>query len=148
MMGFWDGSDISCTICKQSAPRSRQTTTPTSHRSMFTGRMLFLTPNQQRQSTEGRIPDEIISFSCEWINLSCFSLSAATHSKHGCIDTPRRSFSFLGGTTGDAAITRIWALLTHLLTIGSRCNDCRVVFSSWSCVVRARVTDKAATHDA
>jgi len=51
--GFWDGSGISWTICKQSAPRSRQTTTPIPHHSIFTGRMLFLTPNQQRQSTEG-----------------------------------------------------------------------------------------------
>jgi len=34
----------------QSAPRSRQTAT---HRSVFTGRMPFLPPNQQRQSTEG-----------------------------------------------------------------------------------------------
>ena len=32
---------------------SSQTTTPTSHHSVFTGRMPFLTPNQQRQSTEG-----------------------------------------------------------------------------------------------
>jgi len=53
MMGFWDGSGISWTICKQSAPRSRQTTTPTPHQSSFTGRMLFLTPNQQCQGTEG-----------------------------------------------------------------------------------------------
>ena len=40
--------------CKQSAPRSRQITAPTPHRSVFTGRMLFLTPNQQCQSTEGQ----------------------------------------------------------------------------------------------
>ena len=46
------GSGISWAICK-SAPRSRQTTTPTPHHSFFTGRMLFLPPNQQRQSTEG-----------------------------------------------------------------------------------------------
>ena len=44
---------ISWTICKQSAPRSRQITTPTPRQSMFTGRMLFLTPSQQCQSTEG-----------------------------------------------------------------------------------------------
>jgi len=37
----------------QSAPCSRQTTTPTPHHSIFTGRMLVLTPDQQRQSTEG-----------------------------------------------------------------------------------------------
>ena len=53
MTGFWDGSCISWAICKQSAPRSRQITTPTPHHSIFTGRLLFLTPNQQRQSTEG-----------------------------------------------------------------------------------------------
>jgi len=44
---------IDWTICKQSAPRSRQITTPTPHHSMFTGQMLFLMPNQQYQSTEG-----------------------------------------------------------------------------------------------
>jgi len=53
MIGFWDGSGISWTICKQSAPRSRQITTATPHHSIFTGRMLFLTPNQQCQSSEG-----------------------------------------------------------------------------------------------
>jgi len=37
----------------QSAPRSRQITTPAPHRSVFTGRMPYLPPNQQRQSTEG-----------------------------------------------------------------------------------------------
>ena len=52
--GFWDGSGISWTTCKQSAPRSRQITTLTPHHSIFTGRMLFLTPSQQRHSTEGK----------------------------------------------------------------------------------------------
>jgi len=47
------GSGISCTMCKQSAPRSRQITTRMHHNSIFTGRMLFLTPSQQCQSTEG-----------------------------------------------------------------------------------------------
>ena len=46
------GSGISWAICK-SAPRSRQITTSTPHHSSFTGRMPFLPPNQQRQSTEG-----------------------------------------------------------------------------------------------
>ena len=53
VLGWQTGSGISWAICKQSVPRSRQITTPTPHRSVFTGRMLFLTPNQQRQSTEG-----------------------------------------------------------------------------------------------
>jgi len=48
------GSGISWAICK-SAPCSRQTTTPAPHHSFFTGQMPFLLPNQQRQSTEGRI---------------------------------------------------------------------------------------------
>jgi len=52
LMGFWDDSGISWTICK-SAPRSRQITTPATHHSVFTGRMPFMSPNQQRQSTEG-----------------------------------------------------------------------------------------------
>jgi len=52
--GVWGCSGISWTICKQSAPRSRYITTPTPHRTIFTGQMLFLTPNQQCQSTEGQ----------------------------------------------------------------------------------------------
>ena len=40
-------------VCK-SAPCSRQITTPAPHHSVFTGRMPFLPPNQQRQSTEGK----------------------------------------------------------------------------------------------
>ena len=47
-------SGISWTTCKQPAPRSRQITTPTPHQSLFTGRMLFPTPNQQCQSTVGK----------------------------------------------------------------------------------------------
>ena len=46
------GIGISWAIYK-SVPRSRQTTTPTPHHSFFTGRMPFLPPNEQRQSTEG-----------------------------------------------------------------------------------------------
>ena len=48
----WSG--ISRTIHKQSAPRSTQITTPTPHNSIFTGRTLFLTPNQQHQSIVGK----------------------------------------------------------------------------------------------
>ena len=48
-MGFCDGSGISWTICKQSASRS----TPTPHHSIFTVRVLFLTPTNC-QSTEGK----------------------------------------------------------------------------------------------
>jgi len=43
-MGFWDGSGVSWTTCKQSG--TRQITTPTLYHSVFTGHMLFLTPSQ------------------------------------------------------------------------------------------------------
>jgi len=52
--GVMGCSGISWTIRKQSAPRSRQITTQTPHHSIFTGQMLFLTPSQQCQSTEGK----------------------------------------------------------------------------------------------
>jgi len=51
MVEFWDGSGISWATCKQSAPRSRQITTPAPHHSIFTGRTVFLAPNQQCQGT-------------------------------------------------------------------------------------------------
>jgi len=41
------------TICTF-APCSRQITTPTPHHLIFTGQMLFLTSEQQHQSTEGK----------------------------------------------------------------------------------------------
>jgi len=49
----WGGSGISWTICKSFTPCFRQITTPVPHHSVFTGRMPFLPPNQQCQSTEG-----------------------------------------------------------------------------------------------
>ena len=44
------GIGISWAVCK-SAPHSRQITTPAPHHSVSTGRMPFLLPNQQCQST-------------------------------------------------------------------------------------------------
>jgi len=52
---WWGGSGIIWTIYKSFAPRSRQIIMPLPHPSVFTGRMPFLSPNQQRQSTEGII---------------------------------------------------------------------------------------------
>ena len=51
--GVLGRSGISWTIRKQSAPCSRQITTPTRQHSLFTGRMLFRTPKKQCQSIEG-----------------------------------------------------------------------------------------------
>jgi len=50
---WWGGSGISWTTCKSFAPCSKQITTPVPHHSVFTGRMPFLPPIQQRESTEG-----------------------------------------------------------------------------------------------
>jgi len=48
--GFWDGTGISRTICKQYICTSLQTDNHTNTSSLnFTGRMLFLKPNQQCQ---------------------------------------------------------------------------------------------------
>jgi len=49
--GFLGCSGISWTTCKQSG--TRQIATPTLYHSVFTGQMLFLTPSQHCQSTEG-----------------------------------------------------------------------------------------------
>jgi len=54
------GNGISWAICK-SAPSPRHITMPSSHNSVFTGRMPFLPPNQQRQSTEGKTNKFIIA---------------------------------------------------------------------------------------
>ena len=50
-MGFLDGSGISWTICKQSAPRFRQITTPTPHHSIFSRQDALPDANKQCQST-------------------------------------------------------------------------------------------------
>ena len=55
------GSGISWAICK-SAPRSRQIPRQHPATQFFTGRMPFLPPNQQRQSTEGTIKQPISKF--------------------------------------------------------------------------------------
>jgi len=71
-MGVLGCSGISWTICKQSAPRSRQITMPVPHHLFFTGRMLFLMPNQQCQSTEGNVRQTVHisgSFQICWLAL-------------------------------------------------------------------------------
>jgi len=64
------GSGISRTICK-SAPCSRQITMPVPHHSVFTGRMPFLLPNQQRQSTEGPWAENTNGFRVVSANVQC-----------------------------------------------------------------------------
>ena len=52
-MGFLGRNGISWTICKQSAPRSKQITTPTLHHSIFYKPDPLSGAHQQCQSTEG-----------------------------------------------------------------------------------------------
>jgi len=76
-MVFLNGSGISLTVCKQSAPHSRQITTPTHHQSISTGWMLFLMPNQQCQSTERQVPA-----SCEVYGICVIASDVAVHSQY------------------------------------------------------------------
>ena len=62
------GSGISWAICK-SAPRSRQITTPAPTTQFFTGRMPFVPPNQQRQSTEGNTNTSLY---CKQLVYGCY----------------------------------------------------------------------------
>jgi len=54
MIRFCDAAASAGPYAKLHLARSRQITAPTPHDSICTGRMLFLTPNQQCQSTEGQ----------------------------------------------------------------------------------------------
>ena len=92
-MGFWDGSGISWTIFKQSAPRSKQTTAPTPHHTIFTRRMLFPMPIQQCQSTEGS--------------------STHTHTRLTAL------FPGLPGWAGTRKVKPIWILLKQEIVSGS-----------------------------
>ena len=80
MMGIWDSSGISWTICKQSASRSRQITTSTPHHSIFTGRMLFLTPNRVKALKDKRTSGKKIGTGLYWQNV--LSVTQRTKSKH------------------------------------------------------------------
>ena len=113
MMGFGDGSSISWTICKQCAPW--QITTPTPYHSTFIGQMLFLAPNQQCQSTEGRL-----KFSC------CILTAFATYpvGRHGIISLARpsicarlaESFSFwLANISSQLLVICVWHVLWVLV---------------------------------
>ena len=53
-LDFTEATDSEWQWNPLSAPRSRLITMPAPHCSVFTGRMPFLPPNQQRQSTEGK----------------------------------------------------------------------------------------------
>ena len=64
-------SGIRWALCKP-APRSRQITMPAPHCSVFTGRMPFLPPNQQRQSTDRNLQLSYFYRSLQWL-LHCIT---------------------------------------------------------------------------
>ena len=127
------GSGIRWAVCK-SAPRSRQTTTPTHHHSVFfTGRMPFLPPNQQRQSTEGRRQVEVVKktyliqqgrtasknvmdmFPCLRKNqamICCFNyhISSSAHELYGAVFIP---FTHICGEN-----------IIYSCTDGRKCTNC------------------------
>jgi len=65
------------------APRSRQTIMPAPHRSVFTGRMPSLPPNQQRQSTEGKYPPHLKYAATLPCNLSLIACSVDINVSQG-----------------------------------------------------------------
>ena len=73
------GSGISWAICK-SAPRSRQIPCQHPTAQFFTGRMPFLPPNQQRQSTEGKCVMSKLE-----LNDKPVKESRVTPSEHACL---------------------------------------------------------------
>jgi len=74
-MGALTAFLLTSLMCRQSAPHYRRIATPTPHHSIFTCRMLFLKPGQQRQSTEGNNMFKI--------NISLFNIS--TCRKKACV---------------------------------------------------------------
>ena len=54
-VGVWGCNGISWTICKQSAPCSKTDNHTNTSSLCFSGRLLFLTPNQQCQSTRWQL---------------------------------------------------------------------------------------------
>ena len=82
------GSGISWDICK-SAPCCRHITMPATHRSVFTGQMPFLPPNQQCQSTEGF---SLTAFSVSRTKFSDLYRDTFQYSKHAVICSTRTNY--------------------------------------------------------
>ena len=90
-MEFWDGSGISWTICKQSAPRSRQITTPT-HTHPFNGHFSGTTQVNRYQKGKTNLDfTEARDSEWQWHQLEhmqvCTSLQTYNHAS-----TPPLSF--------------------------------------------------------
>jgi len=64
MKGFWKAVASAGPYTNNLHLALRQLTTSTPHHSVFIGRMLFLTPNQQCQSTEGNWYQHLVLTYC------------------------------------------------------------------------------------
>jgi len=106
------GSGISWARCK-SAPHSRQITMPAPHSCFFTGRMPFLPPNQQRQSTEG------ISRSIQLLSILSYTYSAKIVDRPLLLITLRASC-----TAGDWACQLCCIYVLHSKNHLQRQNAC------------------------
>ena len=99
MVGFLDGSGISLIICKQSAPRSRQITTPTPHHSIVTGpythtRLTALFPGLPRWAGTRKVKPIWILLKQETVSGSGISWNickSAPHSRQITTPAPHHS---------------------------------------------------------
>ena len=116
------GSGISWALCK-SAPRSRQINKPAPHRSVFRGRMPFLPPNQQRQSTGGvALKAELKWF--EKVDPFLYRAFLAVYKRQSCCH-----WNVLGmfGTLKDLNTQQLSSANTYLAELIAECTCQRLV---------------------
>ena len=127
-------SGISWTICKQSAPCSRQIATPTPNHSIFTGWMLFLTPNQHCQSTVLPGTTEAKKY-CTW----CFWRFLRSCSIFCCFS----NFSVILASRSDWCFGRLYALqLSAVCNVVSRRMHATTSLRSWTQQIRIHHNSK------
>ena len=132
------GSGIGWAVCK-SAPHSREITMPAPHHSVFTGRMPFLLPNQQRQSTEGKrchYQDEEnlgLHHFCFFLSHTaattitcivwCYKLKFYCHQPLTNTDNTKRHLSLVGTLGTDRSETELLLLIYFLLALKSHKSE-------------------------
>ena len=108
-MGFWDSSGISWIICKQAAPRSRQTTTPTPHHSIFY-RPDALPDTQPTVSKQCRV---------------CETITSNFMKQHQCVTEEihcTQGRKFISCEARPVLLTTNWSAATKVLNITSSCS--------------------------
>jgi len=124
-------SGISWTICKQSAPCSRQIATPTPNHSIFTG---WMTPNQHCQSTVLPGTTEAKKY-CTW----CFWRFLRSCSIFCCFS----NFSVILASRSDWCFGRLYALqLSAVCNVVSRRMHATTSLRSWTQQIRIHHNSK------